>query len=49
MYNGTIALKIPVHIPTINLPMIMVAPTFIKQIPRLIRARKFVTKKQFLK
>ena len=48
IYKGTIALKIPVQIPTINLLMIIVGPALIKHIPRLIKARKLVNKKQFL-
>jgi len=48
MYKGTIALKIPVQIPIINLPIIIAGPALIKQIPTLINAIKFVNKKQFL-
>lgn len=48
MYNGIIALNKPVHIPIKNLPIIIVGPTFMKQMAKLKIASILVNKKHFL-
>lgn len=48
MYKGIIALNNPVHIPIKNLPIIIVGPTFMKQIAKLKMASELVNKKHFL-